>query len=146
MNKCQKTAAVYIASLKAIYFIHQQNHWVTNGVNFYGNHQLFQRLYESSLKDLDLAAEKFIGLFGSECLDLSVQNKLVYEILEKFKNESDPIQSSLKIELDFLKFSKYAYTCFEQEEELTLGLDDMIMAIASSREESVYLLKQALNN
>jgi hypothetical protein len=48
------------------------------------------------------------------------------------------------VEKDFLKFSQEAYNCFEDEGKLTLGLDDMVMAIASQREESVYLLQQKL--
>jgi hypothetical protein len=52
---------------------------------------------------------------------------------------------SLEIEKEFLKFSSVAYDRFEAAGHLTLGLDDMIMAIASSREEAVYLLQQTLD-
>jgi len=51
---------------------------------------------------------------------------------------------SLSVEKDFLKFSQEAYNCFEDENKLSLGLDDMVMAIASNRETSVYLIQQAL--
>lgn len=145
MDKCCQVAALYIASLKAMYIIHQHSHWTTHGQAFYGDHLLFERLYKSAAEDTDLAAEKFLGLFGDECLDYELQNKYLSDVLAKYNNlEGSPLEMSLAIEKDFIKFSKDAYNCFEDHERLTLGLDDMIMAIASKREESVYLLQQVL--
>ena len=146
MEKCSKVGALNIATLKAIALIHQHSHWTTKGAPFYGDHLLFERLYNSALKDLDLAAEKFMGLFGEEVLDYDLQTKLLHEVLSKYSDlEGSPAQMSVSIEKDFLKFSKDAYNSFEEEGHLTLGLDDMIMAIASSREESCYLLQQKMS-
>ena len=147
MDKSCKIAALYIATLKAMALIHQHNHWTTKGDAFYGDHLLFERLYNSALKDLDLAAEKFMGLFGDSCLSYDLQADLLHKVLLKYKNlEGSPGQLSLASEEDFLKFSKEAYHSFEEDGKLTLGLDDMLMAIASQREESVYLLKQLLKD
>lgn len=147
MDKCSKVAALYIASLKAMALIHQHNHWTTKGLAFYGDHLLFERLYKSTLENLDLAAEKFMGLFGDQCLDYDLQAELLNKVLSKYKNlEGSPVRMSLACEKDFIKFSKDAYNCFEEEGRLTLGLDDMVMAIASQREESVYLLQQTLGD
>lgn len=146
MDKCSKTAALYVASLKAMAMIHQHNHWTTRGEAFYGDHLLLERLYNSTLKDVDLAAEKFVGLFGDQVLNYDLQADLVHKVLLKYSNlEGSPAQMSLAVEKDFIKFSKEAYNCFEDEGKLTLGLDDMIMSIASQREESVYLLQQKLS-
>jgi len=145
MNKCQKVAALYIATLKSIALIHQHGHWTTQSDTFYSEHLLFERIYDSALEDLDLAAEKFIGVLGTEVMDYAFQAELLNKVLLKYKNlEGSPVEMSLTIENDFLKFSQSAYDCFEEEGEMTLGLDDMIMAIASKREESVYLLQQSL--
>lgn len=147
MDKCCKVANLYIATLKAISFIHQHNHWVTKGDNFYGSHLLFERLYDDVLKDLDLAAEKFVGLFGDECLNYDLQAEFLNKVLLKYKNlEGSPFELSMAIEKDFIKFSEEAYKCFEDEDRLTLGLDDMIMSIVSNRETSIYLINQSLNN
>lgn len=145
MDKCSNVAALYIATLKAIAQIHQHSHWTTRGDNFYGDHLLFERLYDSALENMDTAAEKSIGLFGSQVLDYEMQVNLLNKVLMKYKNlEGSPAEMSLAIEKDFLKLSKDAYNCFDKEGKLTLGLDDMIMSIASQREESVYLLQQLL--
>lgn len=145
MEKCYKVAALYVATLKSLALIHQHNHWTTKGEMFYGDHLLFERLYNDTLENLDLAAEKFIGVFGEECLSYDLQTELLNKVLLKYKNlEGSPVEMSLTAEKDFLKFSKDAYDCFEKEGKLTLGLDDMIMTIASKREEAVYLLQQTL--
>lgn len=147
MEKCIKVAELYIATLKAMSLIHQHNHWTTKGQSFYGDHLLFERLYDSVLKDLDMAAEKFVGLFKDEVLNFDIQAEFLNKLLLKYKNlEGSPLEMSLKIEKDFINFSQAAYKCFEDEGKLTLGLDDMISAISGKREEAVYLLEQTLNN
>lgn len=145
MDKCNKIAAMFIATLKAISLIHQHNHWTTRGADFYSDHLLLERLYNSALKDLDLAAEKFVGIFGDEVLNYDLQADLLNKLIMKYSRlEGSPVEMSLAIEKDFIKFSGDAYKLFNEEGKLTLGLDDMIMAIASQREESVYLLQQVL--
>lgn len=146
MDKSKKIAALYIASLRAISFIQTQSHWTTKGDTFYGDHLLFERLYNSALENLDLAAEKFMGLLGPECLDYVLQADLLNKVLLKYKElEGKPLEMSLTIEKDFLKLSKQAYNFFEDEGQLTLGLDNTLQTIADKREEAVYLLQQTLD-
>ena len=146
MEKSHKVAALYIASLKALSLVHVHNHWTTRGASFYGDHLLFERLYKNILEDLDLAAEKFMGLFGDECLNYDLQTELLSKVLSKYKNlEGSPLEMSLSALKDCIKLCRDAYNCFEEEGKLTLGLDDMLMSIASNLEEGVYLLQQALN-
>ena len=145
MDKCIKVANLYIASLKGLSLIHQNSHWITRGVPFYGNHLLFERIYNSALEDLDLAAEKLIGLLGDEVLDYELQADLLHKVLLKYNNlEGSPLEMSLAMEKDFLKLSLQFYQLLEDEKKLTLGLDDALMTIASSREGAVYLLQQSL--
>ena len=147
MEKCCKVAALYLATLKAMALIHQHNHWTAKGKTFYGDHLLFGRLYESVTKDIDTSAEKFMGLFGKEYIDYKSQAELLSKILIKYANlEESPIEMSLAVEKDFIQYSKYAHKCFDEEDTLTLGLDDMITAISGKREEAVYLLQQTLEN
>lgn len=145
MNKTLQIAALYLSTLRGMTIIHSHNHWTTKGQNFYENHLLFERIYNSAIEDLDLAAEKFVGLFGSDCLNYELNTNLLNKVLLKYKDGSDsPIKMSLGIEEDFLKLSSQAYEAFEEASVLSLGLDDMISSIASNRESSVYLLKQNL--
>lgn len=144
MEKCTKVAALYIAALKAISLIHQQNHWLAKGNDFYGDHLLFQRIYESAQENLDNAAEKMVTLFGDECLDNKFQADLLNKLLLKYGSSGeDLVEASLTVENFFQKLSKSAFDCFENENTMTLGLDDLLMSIASEREEAIYLLTRA---
>lgn len=144
MDKCVKTAALYIATLKALYLIHQQNHWLAKGNDFYGDHLLFQRIYESAQENLDNAAEKMVTLFGDECLDNKLQANLLNRLLLEYGSCSEDLtECSLEVESFFQKLSKSAFDCFEKENTMTLGLDDMLMSIASEREEAIYLLTRS---
>lgn len=146
MEKVWVIANMYVASLRAIYLIHQQCHWVTNGGTFYSDHLLFERLYKSAQEHADLAAEKFIGLFGDEALDFSLQKEYLNKLLSKYGdyNGQRLAELALTIEKDFLAYSKQIYDMLKEQGKMTLGLDDMIMSIASGREEACYLLQQSL--
>jgi len=145
MEKSKKLLGLYLATLKAVYLIHQASHWTTKGSDFYGDHLLFQRLYEGAQENVDAAAEKIMGLFGEEPLEFKFQNELLSKILNKFSNLSgDQFKMSLAVEKEFLKLSKDMYDAIQSENTLTLGLDDLITSVASKSETSVYLLQQTM--
>ncbi len=127
--------SLYVAYLRALYQIHQNNHWKAKG---YGNHLLFQRLYESVQDMADGAAEKAIGVFE----DLDVSSKAIAEIVDKFSKEEDPAQSSIKAEMAFQEISRMVYEALDDAKVLSLGLDDMITENAGKSETHIYLLKQ----
>ncbi len=144
----KENCAKYVAFLRVLYLLHQNHHWLTSGVGSYAYHLLFERIYKTAAENADLAAEKFIGLFGRESLGVKEQPELIKELLAKYSvsgDESLPV-SSLKAEQDFLTFSEEFYKDSEIQSKMSLGLDDMIMAIASERETSVYLLKQNMGD
>lgn len=135
--------SLYVAYLRALYQLHQNAHWKTKGSGFYGNHLLFQRLYEGTQETVDEAAEKALGVFG----ELKESNETIKEIVNKFNVENfdnDYIQASLKAEQTFLALSQTLYNQLKNLKAMTLGLDDLIMSIANRHEVHVYLLKQAL--
>lgn len=142
MERVEELCCYYISFLRGIALVHQNNHWLTKGKNFYGNHLMFEKFYASAQEDVDVMAEKFVGLFGEECLDLDLQAKMIPKILVKYRSEK-PIQASLKIEKDFQELCKIFYDNLKKEDHLTLGLDDAIMSICSSREEAIYHFNQA---
>lgn len=141
MNRIEELSCYYISLLRSIALVHQNHHWLCKGDNFYGNHLLFERIYKSAAEDSDLAAEKLIGLFSTEALDLHMQAQMIGKTLEDFSS-GDPIETSLEAEKKFLTYSQKFYNVLKQEDKMSLGLDDMLMAIASNREGAVYLLQQ----
>lgn len=143
MEKVWKIANLFVATLRSIYLVHQNSHWTSKGEAFYANHLVFERLYKSAQDDADLAAEKFIGVFGEAGVDFETQYRLMASIMARYNEfDGDPVAMSLAIEKDFLKLAEESYAAFEGESAMTLGLDDMIMSISSHREEACYLLQQ----
>lgn len=128
----------YVAFIRALYLIHQRAHWKCKGNNFYGNHLLFQRLYEGTQASADEAAEKTIGLFG----ELEDKTDSITKIVADYSGD-DLIQNSIEAEEEFQVISKRVYNKFKDSEYITLGLDDMLMALASKHEVHIYLLKQS---
>jgi len=136
----------YLAFLRSLYLIHQNHHWLTHGENFYGNHLLFERIYQSAQENTDLAAEKFVGLFKN-CITVQRQCQYINTICLKYNQGSENfIHNSLVAEKEFLEFSDVFYKKLKAQKQMSLGLDDMIMSIASAREEAVYLLSQVNSN
>lgn len=145
MEKVIKMANLYVATLRAIYLVEQQAHWTCRGDIFYSDHLLLERLYKDLVDEADQAAEKMIGLFGKDGVDYKEQCALISKIVEKYADLSEkPIELALAIEKDFVKLSDTLFNEFEKEGKLSLGLDDMIMAISSKHEEHLYLLQQVL--
>src|SRR5579871_6160597 len=106
MDKIWRIANLYVAILRQIYLTHQFSHWTTSGEAFYSDHLVFERLYKSAQEDADLAAEKMIGLFGLDGVDYNLQKEFMSQLANKYAELSNsPVELSLKIEKDFLKFS-----------------------------------------
>jgi DNA-binding ferritin-like protein len=143
MQDINELSCFYISLLRTIAIVHQSHHWLTKGSNFYGNHLLFDRIYKTAAEDSDLAAEKFIGLFGSDALNLEMQSKIMGKLLEEYTG-NDIIKVSIDIETRFLKFSESIYKEIKNDDKMSLGLDDMLMSIASNREGALYLLGQVV--
>lgn len=142
MDNIEEICCYYVSFLRSISLVHQNHHWLTKGKNFYGNHLMFERIYNAAIEDVDAIAEKFVGVFNSDTLNLNKQSHFIQKILVKYAN-MEPLEGSLKIEEDFIEFSKHFYDVLEKENALTLGLEDIIPAISSNRETAVYLLKGA---
>lgn len=143
MEKSKDLAALIVVTLRCIAITHQTNHWIYKGKTFYGNHEMFDRLYQSALEDTDSAAEKFMGLFGEGWLNVSMQASLIGKVLSNYAKIEDNVSQSLQIEKDFVKLLKQSQDAFEANGDLTLGLADMLGNISSSRETAIYLLQQS---
>lgn len=140
-----KTVALlnqYLGFLRALAIIHQHGHWKCACEQFYGNHLLLERLYDSAQKLIDGTAEKIIGLFGNKALIHSRQADIISSVVSKYVSD-DHLENSLKACNDFLSLSNEVYKTIKQEDKMSMGLDDMIMAHHSKIETAIYLLRQA---
>jgi DNA-binding ferritin-like protein len=132
----------YLALLRTMTLVFQNSHWKCQSPVFYGNHLLFERIYNDSAELTDAMAEKLIGLFGNDALNHAEQIELIAGFYKKYISDNH-IENSLNISKDFVKAADDTYQRIKEMGNMTLGLDDMIMAQSSKVEEFVYLLNQA---
>lgn len=144
-EEVHKLLSFYVAFARAMYLLHQENHWAST---HYGDHLLFQRLYEEVQDEIiDDAAERVVGLCGSLLLqgaERDYSNEIAKKFAPKEKTLTSLLQASLEIEKAFQKLCKQTYDEIKEKNMMTLGLDDMIMAQASVGETHIYLLQQEL--
>jgi hypothetical protein len=135
-----------VAVLRAQYWIVQNAHWQVRGDSFYGDHQMFERIYDETAKDIDSLAEKAVGYLGCENVDAADLINRAKKWVDKWCRVDCPVSRTLAAEKDFLTLSKAYYVLLKEAGVMTLGLDDEIMSIANRHEGHVYLLQQRLDN
>jgi DNA-binding ferritin-like protein len=140
-----------LVMLRYLYNIHQTNHWTVAGGNYYGDHLLFQRLYEDVGDEIDKIAERSIGLGSSSNVELQCQLKCLSTLAQNLQpnidvtsNYESCILSSMQAEYIFLKLIELVVNDLKLNDEFTLGLEDLLPALFSKHEEHIYLLKQRL--
>jgi len=140
--------SVTIAFLRSCSIVHQTHHWQTRGASYYGDHLLFERLYNDSQGMIDTLAEKSIAFRQHPVVDpirqVALIGKMVNHIYESQTTsgaESYP-SVSLRAELLLLVLLKMVYKRLEGKECLTMGLDNLLQDMADKHEQFVYLLQQ----
>lgn len=143
--------SVLLVHLRYLAMIHQTHHWTTKGDPFYGDHLLFQRLYEEVVSEIDSVAEKVIGLGSIANVDISLQMKQVMSLVQGYgmtstlPQPSDLARRSYQAEMSFLKVVAHLVDHIKECGMMTRGLDNMIAGIEDSHESAVYLLKQRIS-
>lgn len=133
-----------LALIRAQYLMYQECHWTTSGPEYYGNHLLFQRLYESVQDEADGFAEKMIGLCAKGSVDPSAVMRKTLYWHERWMSKEDLHERGWASELDFQKVIHDLYEVLDKNDLKTMGLDDMMMAMSSNHETHQYLLRQVL--
>lgn len=142
--------AVLLVTLIALGRLHQTGHWQAYGDPFYGDHQLFDRLYNDVIPEIDSLGEKTIGLGGTELVNPVVQAHQVDKLVAMFSASTpvsvprpiDLVSRSYASEMHFLRFLEIVYERLGNN--LSLGTDNLLSTIADKHEEHVYLLRQRL--
>jgi DNA-binding ferritin-like protein len=132
-----------LAVLKAARDHYRSAHWNVKGDSFYGDHLLYERLYEDVEEEIDSFAEKMIGICGP-IHDYGENARKVSSISQKWAVIDCPHRRSLKVEKTVTRFLEKLHAKLEETDQITLGLGDMITGIADKHEEHLYLIKQRL--
>ena len=134
-----------LAILRGAHFAHWTSHWQVKGVNSYGDHQLMGRIYNTLIAEIDTLAEKIVGTFGGNAVNVVEQAQLMANQLlplAEAHSMNDPIRRALLIEEGLQVVFKNVYETLKRQGGLTLGLDDFIMSMANAHETNLYLLRQ----
>jgi DNA-binding ferritin-like protein len=140
----------YLALMKALQNYYQHAHWISKGEPYYGDHLLFERLYGTLGSQIDVLAEKMVGVGGDHfvCVKtvMGMTSKILSHVPEMDQHTLgyEMVQVSLKLEKMFLSYTKNLYNKMKEDGSLTLGFDDMLMSLYNDHEGNIYLLGQRI--
>jgi hypothetical protein len=103
---------------------------------------MFQRFYEAMPDEIDTLAEKMVGSYGGDIVDPFDQMFRSLEWLKSWEKISCPYHKSLQAEETLQESIRIVYEGLKSLDQLPLGLDDFLMALASDHEPNTYLLQQ----
>jgi DNA-binding ferritin-like protein len=152
-SKCSsefgETMANFIGTVKALQMWFQGAHHVTKGSGFAGDHSLlYSEIYDKFDDEVDVIAEKALGIGNDE--NAVCPRGVASRASEILQNLPSPVgQTSLglaacglSIMKAHLRYLDWLYDALDEAGDMTLGLDDFIMASANGHEKFVYLLQQ----
>jgi len=131
-----------LALLRAQYWHYQNAHWTVKGAPFYGDHLMFQRIYESLQPQIDTLAEKAVAFFGGEVVEPIALAALMQGWLRRWSSVDCLHKRSLMSEDDFQQAVKGVYDAMKASGSLSLGMDDFLLAMANDHETNTYLVQQ----
>jgi DNA-binding ferritin-like protein len=115
-------------------------HWHASGPNFYGDHLLFQRLYEDVNDEIDALSERVAGVFGIESGDNAKKLLSLSAFFSEGLMVVETAQGLLELERLVLQQIGKTMECWEKCK--IWGLDELLLSIASKHQEHQYLLSR----
>ena len=137
------------AHIRAVQLWFHGAHHLTKGAGFSGDHALlYAEIYEAAEEQFDGYVERNLGLSNDEAVaDPAILTALaanyVAEMPRLAEQSADAIAAGgLLIMRAHITTLDSFYNVLKEAGEMTLGLDDMVMANANACERFVYLLQQ----
>jgi DNA-binding ferritin-like protein len=134
-----------LAILRGAHFAHWTSHWQVKGTNFYGDHEMMDRIYNTLIEEIDTLAEKIVSTYGGDAVNMVEQAQIIANQLLPLVDAhsmNDPIRRALLIEEGLQVVFKNIYALLTRPGGLSLGMDDFLMSIANAHETNLYLLRQ----
>ena len=131
-----------LATLRAQEQLYFTSHWQSAGSNFYGQHLLFERLYDAQSDQYDALAEKLVCTCGKEIVDPLKQITIEKDLLTDWVKTENAVERGLASEKELQGQIKSTYDYLKENNELTPGLDDYLLALSNEHDTNSYLLGQ----
>ncbi len=139
-----------LALLRTLRWHYHTAHWRVRGPQFYGDHLMFERLYQgdpSLEKEIDSLAEKMVALYGRDAVaSQAIWPEATAALKGAVGRHWCPYRQALDLEREVQSTLKSAHATLEAEGKLTPGLDDYLIALGNERDTAIYLLTQRLRN
>ena len=130
-----------LSALRAIRMSHHTAHWQVKGTPFYGDHLMFQRLYEAVDDEIDTLGEKIVAKYGVDAVDAVESCDRMCKLLEQVQGD-DLYERAAKLERVLQHLLEGTLKALADGKCLTPGLENFLQGIADSHETAVYLLGQ----
>lgn len=140
--QCQSAMQNLLAFLRAMHWNYWTTHWQVQGEPFYGDHLLFQRLYEGMVEEIDSTAEKTVGFCGPSAVSGHDSIDRAHNVLRRWADTADYYERAVQTEQEFQILIKGVYDLIDGKGCLTLGLDNFLQGLADAHETNAYLLQQ----
>lgn len=143
--------SVVLVHLRFLSLIHQTHHWITKGDAFYGDHQMFQRLYDDVQAEVDSLAERTVGIGKEESVNVVLQTQQVtrlvngYGTISTIPQASEFVKRSLAAERNFITTAELAFNALKERCAMSRGLENLLSGILDTHETHLYLLKQRVS-
>lgn len=134
------TTSYLLSYLQALGWCYRHHHWTAKGDPSYGDHLLYERLYDDVSGIIDGLAEKIQGSVTE--VDVLEQARTMADIVNAFPRSGNASKDMLIAELGFQKLIRKVYETLKADSTLSLGMDDFLMSMASEHETNIYLLRQ----
>jgi len=143
MPPTQSYLTQILAQLRGLHWSHWNTHWKVKGNAYYGDHLLFDRMYTSVAEEIDTLGEKIVSFYGPE----AITDEGTLAETQRFLSLYPGLDLHLRaynLEVHLQRSLKKAYDGIKASGDMTLGIDDFLMALANSHETNIYLLRQRL--
>jgi DNA-binding ferritin-like protein len=140
--------SLLLVHLRFLAHVHQTHHWTCKGDAFFGDHLMFEKLYNQTIEDIDAIAEKAVGLGSEETVGLPLQVKQLARLTEQYGSSltipraGELARRSMTAEINFLKIAANMSCSLKEAGLMTRGLDNLLAGIEDRHEGHVYFLKQ----
>jgi DNA-binding ferritin-like protein len=131
-----------LAVLRAAGISHQHAHWTVKGTPFYGDHLMFERIYNIIPGQVDHLAEKAVQKFGPKVVDPCQQLEQMSGCMEVWDKEPDLYKRGLLVEKSVQASIKHAVAELDKSKDLDFGLDNFLRQLADDHQTPQYLLTQ----
>lgn len=138
MTRFKSDLTAVLVDLLAAYRLLQTLHWQAKGEAYYGDHLLYQRIYEAIPKEIDAVAERLVGLYGEDPVDAARLEGAVARRVRSWGNGS-PVTRAIAAERAVLATVQRAFDTLSGADP---GTENLLAGISDTHLGHLYLLQQ----